>query len=187
MGGAFGRRGEYDFSVLAARVATAMPGVPVQVTWSRDEDTRHDFYRPAGIARFRGKVEAGAPVALEARLAVPSAIRQGFARLSGLTMPGPDKGSVEGLADQPYAFPNYRADGHLADLDVPIADPPPLKHVIGIVPPGKQLPQPLNQRPFQALDLRGAAGDDLQRRWMALDLRVEVFDERCETRLDNGS
>ena len=43
MGGGFGRRGEYDFAVLAARVAREMPDTPVQVTWSREEDMRQDF------------------------------------------------------------------------------------------------------------------------------------------------
>ena len=53
MGGGFGRRGETDFAVYAARVAHALPGTPVQVTWSREEDMRHDFYRPAAVARSR--------------------------------------------------------------------------------------------------------------------------------------
>jgi isoquinoline 1-oxidoreductase beta subunit len=120
MGGAFGRRGETDFSVLAARVAARLKGTPVQVTWSREEDMRHDFYRPAAIARFEGRVSGGRAVALKARIAAPSVARQAAARLFGFAPPGPDKGMVEGLFDQPYAIPNYRVDGHIADLDVPI-------------------------------------------------------------------
>jgi isoquinoline 1-oxidoreductase subunit beta len=120
LGGGFGRRGEYDFVVLAARVAQAMQGTPVQVTWSREEDMRHDFYRPAAAARMRGVIRNGFAHALDGRVAAPSVTRQSMARLTGNAPPGPDKGHVEGMFNQPYAIPNYRVSGHLADLSVPI-------------------------------------------------------------------
>jgi isoquinoline 1-oxidoreductase beta subunit len=120
LGGGFGRRGETDFVVLAARVAQAMAGTPVQVTWSREEDMRHDFYRPAAAARMRGVIRNGFAHALEGRVAAPSVTRASMARLTGSAAPGPDKGHVEGMFNQPYAIPNYRVTGHLADLDVPI-------------------------------------------------------------------
>jgi isoquinoline 1-oxidoreductase beta subunit len=120
LGGGFGRRGEYDFIVLAARVAQAMQGTPVQVTWSREEDMRHDFYRPAAAARMRGVLRSGFAQALEGRVAAPSVTRQSMQRLTGNGPPGPDKGHVEGVFNQPYAIPNYRVTGHLADLAVPV-------------------------------------------------------------------
>jgi len=120
LGGGFGRRGEFDFTVLAARVAAAMPGVPVKVTWSREEDMTHDFYRPAAAARMRGLVADGTALALEARVAAPSVSRQASMRLAGLAPPGPDKGHVEGIFDQPYAIPHYSVYGHLADLALPV-------------------------------------------------------------------
>ncbi len=119
LGGGFGRRGENDFVVLAARVAQAMQGTPVQVTWSREEDMRHDFYRPAAVARMRGVLRAGFAQALQGRVAAPSVTRQSMTRMTG-NAPGPDKGHVEGMFNQPYAIPNYRVTGHLADLAVPI-------------------------------------------------------------------
>ena len=120
LGGGFGRRLEADYSVLAARVAREMPGTPVQVTWSREEDMTHDFYRPGVIARLRGAVVDGRASAFEARIAAPSVRRQAVRRMTGLPAPGPDKGIVEGAFDQPYAIPNYRVEGYLADLDVPL-------------------------------------------------------------------
>jgi isoquinoline 1-oxidoreductase beta subunit len=120
LGGGFGRRGETDFIVLAARVADAMRGTPVQVTWSREEDMRHDFYRPAACARMRGVIRNGAAQALQGRVAAPSVTRQSMARMTGHAPPGPDKGHVEGMFNQPYAIPNYRVTGHLADLAVPV-------------------------------------------------------------------
>jgi isoquinoline 1-oxidoreductase subunit beta len=120
LGGGFGRRGEVDFVVLAARVAQAVQGTPVQVTWSREEDMRHDFYRPAAVARMRGVLRAGFAHALDGRVAAPSVTRQSMRRLTGSAPPGPDKGHVEGMFNQPYAIPNYRVTGHLADLSVPV-------------------------------------------------------------------
>lgn len=120
LGGGFGRRLESDYSVLAARVAREMPGTPVLVTWSREEDMRHDFYRPGAIARMRGAVANGRADAFEAKIAAPSVTRQAGGRMLGLAAPGPDKGHVEGVFDQPYAIPNYRVEGYLADLAVPV-------------------------------------------------------------------
>jgi isoquinoline 1-oxidoreductase beta subunit len=120
LGGGFGRRGETDFVVQAARVAQAMAGTPVQLTWSREEDMRHDFYRPAAVARMRGVVREGKALTLDGRVAAPSVTRQSMARMTGNPPPGPDKGHVEGMFNQPYAIPNYRVSGHLADLNVPI-------------------------------------------------------------------
>jgi len=120
MGGGFGRRSEYDFSVHAARVARAMPGVPVKVTWSREEDMRHDFYRPAAVAQFQGLITDGKATTFSARIAAPSVTRQSGRRLAGFAAPGPDKGHVEGAYDQPYGFANYSVRGYLADVDVPV-------------------------------------------------------------------
>lgn len=120
LGGGFGRRLEADFSVLAARVAKEMPGTPVQLVWSREEDMTHDFYRPGIVARMRGAVADGQAQAFEARIAGPSVTHQAARRMLGLPMGGPDKGHVEGAFDQPYAIPNYRVEGYHADLEIPL-------------------------------------------------------------------
>lgn len=120
LGGGFGRRLESDYSVLAARVAQAMPGTPVQLTWSRAEDMTHDFYRPGVVARLRGRVDGGQAVAFDARIAAPSVLMQAGPRMLGLPVSGPDKATVEGAFDQPYAIPNYRVQGYLADLAIPL-------------------------------------------------------------------
>lgn len=62
LGGAFGRRLESDYPVQAARVAKAT-GYPIKMIWSREEDTRQDFYRPADTSRFSGGLDSsGKPV-----------------------------------------------------------------------------------------------------------------------------
>ncbi|MGB7318369.1 MAG: molybdopterin cofactor-binding domain-containing protein [Planktotalea sp.] len=120
MGGGFGRRGESDFGVYASRVAKAMQGTPVQLTWTREEDMSHDFFRPATIGRYKGAVKDGKAVLLDAAVAGPSVTIGAMKRLTGFTAAGPDKVHVEGAFDQPYAIPNYRVKGHLSDLQMPI-------------------------------------------------------------------
>lgn len=120
IGGSFGRRAEVDYGILAARIAAQMQGVPVQVVWTREEDMRCDFFRPAAIARFRGIVKDGEAVTLDGAIAAPSVTRNAALRLSGRAPPMADKAHVEGAFDQPYGIPNFRIAGYLADLDVPV-------------------------------------------------------------------
>ena len=66
LGGGFGRRGEFDYAVYATLVAKEADGAPVKVTWTREEDTQHDFYRPMALARYRARLgDDGFPVAID--------------------------------------------------------------------------------------------------------------------------
>ncbi|MGR3758740.1 molybdopterin cofactor-binding domain-containing protein [Roseobacteraceae bacterium NS-SX3] len=120
LGGGFGRRIEWDYAVQATRLAMQMPGTPVQLTWSREEDMRHDFYRPGALARMRGAVKDGKAVLLEGKVAAASPTAQAAMRLAGLATMGPDKVHVEGFFNQPYAIPNCRMSGYLSDMPIPV-------------------------------------------------------------------
>jgi len=63
MGGGFGRRSIDDAAIQAALIARAV-GLPVKLIWSREEDIRHDHYRPAISSRFKAALDqTGAPLA----------------------------------------------------------------------------------------------------------------------------
>lgn len=120
LGGGFGRRGEPDFGLQAVAIAKAMPGVPVKVTWTREEDTRHDVYRPGAIARFKGVMgENGVPETVQIKVSSPSATRSALGRL-GVGGMGPDKMIVEGCSDQPYTIRNHQIIGYAPDIRVPL-------------------------------------------------------------------
>ena len=99
LGGGFGRRLESDFVDEAARIAKAV-GHPIQVLWTRDDDMRHDHYRPASYTRLRaGLGKRSAPLAWFRRIVGP---------LHAL-----------GGVDLPYAIPNIREEQVTVDPGVP--------------------------------------------------------------------
>src|ERR1700730_12424358 len=56
LGGGFGRKAGTDFVIEAVETSKAI-GAPVKVTWSREDDTQHDYYRPASYTRIAGALE----------------------------------------------------------------------------------------------------------------------------------
>ncbi|MGB0542402.1 MAG: molybdopterin cofactor-binding domain-containing protein [Longimicrobiales bacterium] len=124
LGGGFGRRAERDFVQEAAELAGKIDG-PVKVVWSREDDTRHDFYRPASWHEFRGSLgNDGLPEAWEHRMASQSIIE----RLVPPWVPGPaarfagkrDPTSTEGASNQPYRVPHMLMSYARVDLPIPV-------------------------------------------------------------------
>ena len=108
LGGGFGRRFAPDFTI-AATLLSKMSGKPVKLVYSREDDMRGYFYRPASVTRFTGALDAnGAPVSFTARIASPSIMEaSGFMKLPA---DGVDEFGVEGTKDMPYDIPNLRVE-----------------------------------------------------------------------------
>jgi isoquinoline 1-oxidoreductase beta subunit len=114
MGGGFGRRSNTDYVGETVEIAKAMPGVPIKLTWSREDDMQHDFYRPAAYVRFGGALDAdGWPLALTARVACPSFFDGGR---GGNPV---DSTAVEGIHTLEYGIPNFLVDYRRADAGIP--------------------------------------------------------------------
>ena len=112
LGGGFGRRSSVDYLSEAVEVAKTMPGTPVKLTWSREDDMQHDLYRPASYVKFSGAVDAeGWPVALSAKVACPSF----FGGRPGAV----DSTAVEGIHTLEYTIPNMYVDWRKADPGIP--------------------------------------------------------------------
>lgn len=117
LGGGFGRRFEMDF-VEDALLLSKEVGAPVKAVWSREDDTRHDHYRPASHHVLRAALDGrGRPVAWSHRMVVPSIMKRFFPQA---IQNGVDTEAVEGAVGMPYAVPNVRVEYHDADVGVPV-------------------------------------------------------------------
>ncbi len=118
LGGGFGRRFETDFGIQAVEIAKAMPGVPIKLLWSREDDMGHDFYRPASYSALKGGVgKDGKPVAWSHRIVAPSIFSRVF---PNMVKEGIDHAAVEGAVEMPYGTPNVRVDYHMHETGVPV-------------------------------------------------------------------
>ncbi len=125
LGGGFGRRFDVEVVRQALACAKVTGGKPVQVIWSREEDIKHDAYRPAVSCAFSAALDdKGGVGAWHHRMVGPSVTKAVFARLNPLLAGDdpPDKTNCEGAADAPYrtSIANFRVDHAQVDLPVPL-------------------------------------------------------------------
>ena len=117
LGGGFGRRGETDFVKHSLILAKEL-GKPVKVTWMREEDMQHGFYRPASMSRFQiGLNKDGLPVSWNNQLASPSILKRFFAPMAWFNI---DPLSTEGADEIPYAIEDFNLDYTEVDSGVPV-------------------------------------------------------------------
>ena len=117
-GGGFGRRGPHqEYTKQAALIAQAMPGTPVSLQWSREEDMRQGRYRPVALVKLRAGLDAqGNWTAWHVRQADQSIIVT--VRPNDIKK-GVDPINTRCFVDAPYAVPNYTNEYAMRNTHVP--------------------------------------------------------------------
>lgn len=123
LGGGFGRRAEMDFVERAVAAAIQIPGRPVKMTFSREQDVQHDRYRPAGAARVTARLNDDSTIAeMDYRLVTQSVVASYNERTPS---PRPSDAArdvtvAHGVYDLIYTVPNFRLAFVPQDPHVPV-------------------------------------------------------------------
>jgi isoquinoline 1-oxidoreductase beta subunit len=123
LGGGFGRRGAFhDYVTQAVLIARQMPGTPVKLLWSREEDMLHGKYHPVMQAKLTGALDADGRLAgLRIRLSGQSIVTSVFPNLlqngkDALTFQGFWPSGEHSLE---YTVPNLLIDHAMRNTHVP--------------------------------------------------------------------
>jgi isoquinoline 1-oxidoreductase subunit beta len=123
LGGSFGRRSNPACDVVVEAVEVAKAGkVPVKVVWTREDDIRGGYYRPAYLHRIEAGLDGeGLPVAWKHTI-VGQSILTGTAFEAEAVTNGIDPSSVSGVTDSPYlsAVPTRRVMLHSPRSPIPV-------------------------------------------------------------------
>jgi len=103
IGGGFGRRLDVDFIGQAVAIAKAVPGTPVKLIWTREDDVSHDFYRPPSLHLLSAALEGGRISAFAHKMISPSITNRLF---PGVVKDGIDGFMTEGIVNFTYDIPN---------------------------------------------------------------------------------
>jgi isoquinoline 1-oxidoreductase beta subunit len=122
MGGGFGRRGRSDYVAQAVQIAKQMPGTPVKLLWSREEDMLHCTYHPITQAKLVGAFDANNNLTgLQIRISGQSILTALFPQR---LVNGMDPATFQGLAPRGeaaigYTVPNLLVDHSMRNPHVP--------------------------------------------------------------------
>ena len=126
-GGSFGRRAnpQSDYLVEAASIAKALAamgkgGAPIKLVWTREDDMRAGYFRPAYLHVLKAGLDASGNLVGWQHRIVGQSIQTGTAFEAVLVKDGVDVTSVEGASTLPYAIPNLMVDLHSPKVGVPV-------------------------------------------------------------------
>lgn len=121
-GGSFGRRAIYDshYAAEAASIAKAWgKPQPIKLVYTREDDIRGGYYRPAYVHKVRAGVDSNGNIAGWQHRVVGQSIMTGTPFEEFLVHDGVDHTSVEGISDTSYPIPNFQVELHTSDVRVP--------------------------------------------------------------------
>lgn len=122
IGGGFGRRGMADYVTQAVLIARQMPGTPIKLLWSREEDMLHGKYHPVMQARLTAGLDAQGNLAgLHIRLSGQSIMADALPQLldkgkDAFVFQGYWAGGDQALQ---YTIPNLLVDHAMRNPPVP--------------------------------------------------------------------
>jgi len=124
LGGGFGRRGAFhDFVKQAVAIAKQLPGTPVKLLWTREEDMTHDHYHPVTKCKLSGSLDnKGNLTGLRVRISGQSILAA--AMPNALTPDGADMITFQGFHKDgehaiSYSVPNLLVDHAMRNPHVP--------------------------------------------------------------------
>ena len=121
LGGGFGRRAENDYAVDVGFLAKAVPGYPVKLIWTREDDIQFTKPRPLTVQRLEaGLDEQGNLVSFHHRIVGESIYRR-FAPPAFQASGGRDLPLCEGAYEPTYAYPNFALEQLLEERGVDVA------------------------------------------------------------------
>ncbi len=121
LGGGFGRRAENDYAVDVGFLARAVPGYPVKMIWTREDDIQFTKPRPLTVQRLEaGLDEQGNLVSFHHRIVGESIYRR-FAPPAFQASGGKDLPLCEGAYEPTYSYPNFALEQLLEERGVDVA------------------------------------------------------------------
>ena len=121
LGGGFGRRGQQDYVTQAVLLAKQIPGRPVKLVWTREEDMQHGFFRPVTQCKISGSMDAqGNVTGIKLRISGPSILAT---VLPGRMENGIDMLAFQGVASAEFGYmavPNILVDYAMRNTHVPV-------------------------------------------------------------------
>jgi isoquinoline 1-oxidoreductase beta subunit len=125
LGGGFGRRGAFqDYTTQAVNIAKQMPGTPIKLIWTREEDMTQGRYHPVMMCKLTAAIDSKKQVTgINMRLSgqsILAAVRPAVVAANK----GKDPVVFQGLEDSgehgfTYSFPNITVDHAMRNTHVP--------------------------------------------------------------------
>ncbi|MFA3783168.1 molybdopterin cofactor-binding domain-containing protein [Melioribacteraceae bacterium 4301-Me] len=116
MGGGFGRRSHTDFVIEAAEISKAV-NKPVKVIWTREDDIKHDRYRPVSMHHLKGIINKRNKLLFFSHHVIAPSI---WEQNSGVKLSPKRYDTVGGAVEHDYEIPNYKITGSIVEVPIPI-------------------------------------------------------------------